>query len=69
MVIHLSGQPVGCSGTSTPLYLALHQVEFTLPRLLPDERCALTAPFHTYLTCVRRYIFCCTSRQITLPCR
>ena len=31
------------------LYLVLLQVGFTLPRLLPDARCALTAPFHPYL--------------------
>ena len=32
----------GCS------YLALLQVGFTVPHLLPDARCALTAPFHPY---------------------
>ncbi len=31
-------------------YLVLLQVGFTLPRLLPTARCALTAPFHPYLT-------------------
>jgi len=30
-------------------YLVLLQVGFTLPRLLPSLRCALTAPFHPYL--------------------
>ena len=29
-------------------YLVLLQVGFTLPDLLPDPRCALTAPFHPY---------------------
>jgi len=29
-------------------YLVLHQMGFTLPRLLPNARCALTAPFHPY---------------------
>jgi len=29
-------------------YLALLQVGFTLPRVLPRARCALTAPFHPY---------------------
>ena len=29
-------------------YLVLLQVGFTLPRLLPAARCALTAPFHPY---------------------
>jgi len=30
-------------------YLVLLQVGFTLPRLLPVARCALTAPFQPYL--------------------
>ena len=30
-------------------YLVLLRVGFTLPRLLPVARCALTAPFHPYL--------------------
>jgi len=30
-------------------YLALLRVGFTLPRVLPPARCALTAPFHPYL--------------------
>ena len=30
-------------------YLVLLRVGFSLPRLLPDARCALTAPFHPYL--------------------
>ena len=30
-------------------YLVLLRVGFTLPHLLPDARCALTAPFHPYL--------------------
>ena len=29
-------------------YLALLRVGFTLPRVLPRARCALTAPFHPY---------------------
>jgi hypothetical protein len=29
-------------------YLVLLQVGFTMPRLLPAARCALTAPFHPY---------------------
>ena len=35
---------------ATPLlpYLVLLRVGFTLPRLLPAARCALTAPFHPY---------------------
>ena len=30
-------------------YLVLLRVGFSLPRLLPAARCALTAPFHPYL--------------------
>jgi len=30
-------------------YLVLLRVGFTVPRLLPAARCALTAPFHPYL--------------------
>ena len=29
-------------------YLALLRVGFTLPLVLPQARCALTAPFHPY---------------------
>ena len=29
-------------------YLVLHRMGFTLPPLLPDARCALTAPFQPY---------------------
>src|SRR5580704_9928990 len=32
-----------------PLLLVLLRVRFTLPALLPERRCALTAPFHPYL--------------------
>ena len=31
-------------------YLVLLQVGFTMPLMLPLTRCALTAPFHPYLT-------------------
>jgi len=31
-------------------YLVLLQAGFTLPAMLPPPRCALTAPFHPYLT-------------------
>ena len=30
-------------------YLVLLRVGFTMPRLLPPARCALTTPFHPYL--------------------
>eukprot|EP01037_Dinobryon_pediforme_P015946 gene15946-16112_t len=39
------------------------KVGFTLPRLLPNARCALTTPFHPYLLkkiLIRRYILCGT---------
>jgi hypothetical protein len=32
------------------LYLVLLLVGFTMPLLLPEARCALTAPFHPYLS-------------------
>jgi len=31
-------------------YLVLLPVGFTLPAMLPSPRCALTAPFHPYLS-------------------
>ena len=43
--------------------MALQPARFTLPFLLPKTRCALTAPFHPYLSkhnSQRRYIFCGT---------
>ena len=49
-------------------YLVLLQVGFTLPRLLPAARCALTTPFHPYLL-RRRYTFCCTFRRLAPPRR
>ena len=49
-------------------YLVLLRVGFTLPLLLPDARCALTAPFHPYLT-LRRFVFCGTFRRLAPPRR
>src|ERR1019366_7394246 len=37
-------------GPRIPPYLVLLRVGFTLPRTLLHERCALTAPFHPYLS-------------------
>jgi len=54
--------------TPKPSYLSLLQVGFALPHLLLSVRCALTAPFHPYLS-DRRYFFCCTFRRITAPSR
>jgi hypothetical protein len=44
-------------------YLVLLRVGFSLPPPLLTERCALTAPFHPYRACARRYVFCGTFRQ------
>src|ERR1700751_3170770 len=45
-------QPSFCfarrAGPALPSCLALHHAGFSLPRLLPDERWALTPPFHPY---------------------
>ncbi len=38
------------------LCLGLHAMGFTVPRLSPDGRCALTAPFHPYLCPASRAI-------------
>ncbi len=49
-----------------PAYLVLLHVGFAMRRLLPAGRCALTAPFHPYLPCGRRYLFCGTVRPAVL---
>jgi len=52
---------------TTPAYLVLLTVGFTLPSRSPPTRCALTAPFHPYSDgCPpERYIFCGTFRRLT----
>ena len=40
----------GLFGFRFPPYLVLLRVGFTLPSALPPKRCALTAPFHPYLS-------------------
>src|SRR6185437_2912327 len=56
-------------------YLALLQVGFAMPALLPRPRCALTAPFHPYRLPrpepreLRRSALCCTFRGLTPPRR
>jgi len=40
-------------------YSALLRVGFTLPRMSPSGRWALTPPFHPYPV-TGRYVFCCT---------
>ena len=53
-----------------PPYLALLRAGFCLPSVLPRARCALTAPFHPYLSLApfgvraRRYIFCATILRV-----
>jgi len=47
-------------------YLVLLRVGFTMPRALLSGRCALTAPFHPYRACARRYVFCGTGRPSDL---
>ncbi len=44
-------------------YLVLLRMGFALPVALLRPRCALTAPFHPYLRCRRRYVFCGTFRE------
>ena len=39
---HLNGTPLECP------YMVLLRMGFTMPALLPDRRCAFTAPFHPY---------------------
>jgi hypothetical protein len=50
-------------------YLALLQVGFAVPSVLPRPRCALTAPFHPcqHLAMLRRFAFCCTFRGLAPP--
>src|SRR6185436_6457552 len=61
--------PATCATGLLPPYLVLLRAGFCLPPVLPRARCALTAPFHPYLSCPRRYFFCATIRQIALPGR
>jgi hypothetical protein len=45
-------------------YSILLPVGFTVPLLLPEARCALTAPFRPYRIETRRYDFCGTFPRI-----
>ena len=57
--------PLGASGryapaarkraAELPAYLVLLRVGFTMRCRLLDVRCALTAPFHPYLACLRKH--------------
>jgi len=47
-----------------PSFSILHPVGFTVPSLLPGTRCALTAPFHPYLSKLRRFAFCGTFPRV-----
>jgi len=46
-----STRAAACAAT-LPAYLVLLRVGFTMPPTLQPKRCALTAPFHPYLTLV-----------------
>jgi hypothetical protein len=46
--------PRGAARGRSPPYLVLLRVGFTLPPVLPPARCALTAPFHPYLSAPRQ---------------
>ena len=52
-------------------YLVLLPTGFTMPNLLPNSRCALTAPSHLFLLCHEgnrgSLIFCSTSRKGKKP--
>ena len=56
---HLNGTPFVCP------YMVLLRMGFTMPVLLPDRRCALTAPFHPYHGTPWRYLFCGTFPRVT----
>ena len=66
ITITLSGL-LGHEGGHLWTGLALLRTGFTVPRLLPCARCALTAPFHPY-PC-GRFIFCGTFRPAFTPAR
>ncbi len=58
---HTLRDPIwSCSGWSLPCHT-----------LLPEVRCALTAPFHPYrhVNMLRRSSLCCTCRRLTPPRR
>src|SRR5664280_1706589 len=52
-------------------YLVLLRVGFAMRRVSLRVRCALTAPFHPYPSCDRRYLLCGTFRRtpLTAPSR
>jgi len=88
---HSSGYMSPCTSSNLPGNSADHALcspiwscsEWGLPchKRLPVARCALTAPFHPYLTYhgvrplaltpykIRRFIFCCTFRRLSPPRR
>ena len=68
-----TGRPmIACCQANAPPYLALLRAGFCLPRLLPDARCALTAPFHPCLFAAggkagnarQRCVFCATFLRV-----
>ena len=60
-----TGRPSSLAGML--FYLTLLRVGFTVPPLLPETRCALTAPFHPCPAAAGRYIFCGTFRRVAPP--
>ena len=60
-------QPTRTTEPSKPIcrpYSVLLPVGFALPVLLPEPRCAFTAPFRPYRAEVRRFVFCGTFPQV-----
>src|SRR5688572_24986114 len=59
---------VGVGHTSPPIW-PCSDWGLQCRSLLPGARWALTPPFHPYLTCVRRFAFCCPVRRLSAPRR
>src|SRR5881392_1023584 len=56
-------------GPGLAAYLALLRLGVAVPRPLPAARWALTPPFHPYLPCGRRFVFCGPVRRLSAPRR
>src|SRR5262249_25970651 len=54
------------AGPALPSYLALHHAGFSVPRLSPNERWALTPPFHPYLESAFRDVLQVSLRDATV---
>ena len=69
---NLPGNPLGTGGATEAAHSPIWSCSGRgLPcrGLLPAARCALTAPFHPYRACARRYIFCGTFHGLAPPRR